>query len=71
MADVEKSQTDKPQFDGEWVRLGDCFPYIKNGYNVKQDKGMGGIPITRIETLSGGRFNRDRVGMPIFYPRMA
>ena len=23
---------------------------------------MGGIPITRIETLSGGRFNRDRVG---------
>ena len=57
-----QQQLSKPEFAGEWVKLGDCFPYIKNGYNVKQDKGMGGIPITRIETLSGGRFNRDRVG---------
>ena len=52
----------KPQFDGEWVKLGDCFPYIRNGYSVKQDKSTGGLPITRIETISGGRFNRDRVG---------
>ena len=44
------------------VRLGDCFPYIKNGYNVRQGKDKGGMPITRIETLSDNRFNRDKVG---------
>lgn len=52
----------KPQFVGEKVRLGDCFPYIKNGYNVRQGKDKGGIPITRIETLSDNQFNRDKVG---------
>ena len=52
----------KPQFVGEMVRLGDCFPYIKNGYNVRQGKDKGGMPITRIETLSDNRFNRDKVG---------
>ena len=54
--------TNKPQFVGEMVRLGDCFPYIKNGYNVRQGKDKGGMPITRIETLSDNRFNRDKVG---------
>lgn len=43
-------------------RLGECFPYMKNGANIKQERGAGGIPITRIETLSGGVFNRDRLG---------
>ena len=52
----------KPQFSGGWVRLGTCFPYIKNGMNVKQQKEKLGIPITRIETLSSNRFNRDKVG---------
>lgn len=52
----------KPRFGGEKVRLGDCFPYIKNGYNVRQGKDKGGMPITRIETLSDNRFNRDKVG---------
>lgn len=52
----------KPQFVGEMVRLGDCFPYIKNGYNVRQGKDKGSMPITRIETLSDNRFNRDKVG---------
>ena len=36
--------------------------YVKNGVNIKQTKGAVGIPITRIETLSGGVFNRDRLG---------
>ena len=47
-----------------WVKkkLGDCFSYIKNGANIKQEKDAGGIPITRIETLSNGIFNRDRLG---------
>ena len=45
----------------EWElrKIGECFSYIKNGANTK---GAGGYPITRIETLSGGVFNRDRLG---------
>lgn len=45
-----------------YKKLGDCLSYIKNGANIKQTKGAMGIPITRIETLSGGVFNRDRLG---------
>lgn len=46
----------------EYKKLGECFTYIKNGANIKQKKNVDGYPITRIETLSGGVFNRDRVG---------
>lgn len=42
--------------------IGECFPYIKNGANIKQAKEGKGIPITRIETISGGTFHRDRMG---------
>jgi type I restriction enzyme S subunit len=45
-----------------YKKLGECFPYIKNGANIKQIKDAKGYPITRIETLSGGVFNRDRMG---------
>lgn len=43
-------------------KIEDCFISIKNGANVRQEKNAGGLPITRIETLSGGVFNRDRLG---------
>ena len=46
----------------ELKKIGECFSYIKNGANIKQTKGARGYPITRIETLSGGVFNRDRLG---------
>lgn len=46
----------------ETKELCDCLSYIKNGANIKQAKGASGIPITRIETLSGGEFHRDRLG---------
>lgn len=46
----------------EKQKIGDCFSYIKNGANIKQDKSQRGLPITRIETLSNGVFNRDRMG---------
>lgn len=46
----------------DYKKLGDCFSYIKNGANIKQKKDADGFPITRIETLSGGVFNRDRMG---------
>lgn len=45
-----------------YKKLGDCFSYIKNGANIKQIKNAQGLPITRIETLSGGIFNRNRLG---------
>lgn len=48
--------------DWNILSLGDCFEFIRNGANIKQEKGAGGIPITRIETLAGGVFNRDRLG---------
>ena len=51
----------------EYKKLGDCFPNIKNGANIKQIKGADGLPITRIETLSGGVFNRDRMGYAGIY----
>ena len=35
---------------------------IENGATIKQQKGSKGLPITRIETLSNNRFNRDRLG---------
>lgn len=44
------------------MRLGEVFSSINNGANIKQIKGATGIPITRIETLSNDKFNRDRMG---------
>lgn len=43
-------------------KLGDCLIMIENGAVIKQKKGAGGFPITRIETLSNDKFNRDRLG---------
>lgn len=36
--------------------------FLRNGANIKQTKGAGGYPITRIETLSNDMFNIDRLG---------
>ena len=43
---------------------------ITNGYVVKQSRDSnkaGGYPFTRIETLSNGKFNRDRMGYADIY----
>ncbi len=45
-----------------YKKLGECLSYIKNGANIKQTKSATGFPITRIESISGGVFNRDRLG---------
>lgn len=42
--------------------IDDCFYFIQNGANIKQSKIDGGYPITRIETISNDRFNRDKMG---------
>lgn len=52
----------EPKEGWAFKKLGDCFCSISNGANIKQIKGASGIPITRIETLSNDRFNRDRMG---------
>ena len=44
------------------IKLGDGISFIQNGAVITQKEGAGGIPITRIETLSNSRFNRDRLG---------
>lgn len=44
------------------IALGDAFEFIRNGMNVRQTKDAGGIPITRIETISAGSIDLDRVG---------
>ena len=52
-------------FEGEsyvQVSFGDICCFLRNGANIKQTKGAGGFPITRIETLSNDVFNTDRLG---------
>lgn len=44
------------------VLIGDCFERIKNGYSISNSKDMGGIPITRIETIANGEIDFNKVG---------
>lgn len=48
--------------DWQYKKIENCFHHIKNGANIKQDRQAEGLPITRIETLANGVFNRDRLG---------
>lgn len=43
-------------------KLGDIAIFIRNGANIKNDKSKGGIPITRIETISDGIVNENKMG---------
>lgn len=38
------------------------FEFIRNGMNVKQNKEVSGLPITRIETIWNGEVDQDRFG---------
>ena len=42
--------------------INECFFQIQNGANIKQGLENGGYPITRIETISNDKFNRDKMG---------
>lgn len=44
------------------ILFGDICVFLRNGANIKQTKGAGGYPITRIETLANDVFNVDRLG---------
>jgi len=45
-----------------WVELDDVLLKVANGISEKQNKENLGIPVTRIETISQGIINLDRVG---------
>lgn len=44
------------------VTFEDCTVFIRNGVSVKQDKKLGGIPITRIETISNQTIDKSKLG---------
>ena len=50
-----------------WCRLGELTEFIRNGISIKQDKNLKGYPITRIETISDGSINRQRMGYADIY----
>lgn len=58
-------------FDGrdgcEQKAFGDICLFLRNGANIKQFKGAGGYPITRIETLANDVFNKERLGYADIY----
>ena len=43
-------------------KLGNIAIFIRNGVNIKNDKSKGGITITRIETISDGIVNENKMG---------
>ena len=45
-----------------WCRLGEVCDFIRNGITIKQSKEVRGYPITRIETISKGNIDRNRMG---------
>ncbi|MBA2132957.1 restriction endonuclease subunit S [Capillibacterium thermochitinicola] len=54
---------------GKWpmVRIGDVCEFIRNGASIKQDNSKKGFPITRIETISNGVFDRSKMGYAGIY----
>jgi len=44
------------------VKLGEVCEFIRNGATIKNNKDAKGFPITRIETISDGTVNFDRMG---------
>ena len=46
----------------ELTKLEDVCEFIRNGVSIRQTKGANGLPITRIETISNGIVDRDRMG---------
>jgi len=43
-------------------KIKEAFHSIRNGANIKQDKSSGGIPVTRIETISESTIDLEKLG---------
>jgi type I restriction enzyme S subunit len=52
-----------PGFEGEWrsIQLGDVFDKVSNGVTYDASN-LEGLPVTRIETISNGTVNFEKVG---------
>jgi type I restriction enzyme, S subunit len=48
--------------DWQWVRLGDVCEKITNGTTFAQNPMKNGLPVTRIETISNGIIDTNRLG---------
>jgi len=46
----------------EWKGLGEILELIRNGISTKQNEEKEGYPVTRIETISKGKINREKIG---------
>lgn len=44
------------------IEMQECFSMIRNGANIKQGQVEGGLPITRIETISDETIDREKMG---------
>ena len=44
------------------AKLREVFPVIRNGASIRQTDGAGGLPITRIETISNREIDRSKFG---------
>ena len=55
------SETKVPEGWGS-IELGKCLNIIRNGYSGEQKKYQTNYPVTRIETISDGYIDFDKVG---------
>ena len=58
----EEEQPYQVPMNWEWTNLGCILEEVKNGTNVKQNKEMKGIPVTRIESLQNNSIDFYRIG---------
>ena len=59
----DKNETRRQLPDGwRWAKLGEVCLRISNGTSANQNQEKKGLPVTRIETISTGEINSERVG---------
>ena len=59
----QPTTTNRPLPEGwKWVRLGEVCEKITNGTTAIQNTEKKGFPVTRIETISSGLINEERIG---------
>jgi len=61
---VKLKETEIGQIPEHWqvVRLGDVLQLMRNGLTYRQERNHKGVPVTRIETISEGNINPNKVG---------
>ena len=61
---VPLQETEIGPLPKEWrvVRLGEVLQLMRNGLTYRQERNHKGVPVTRIETISDGNINPNKVG---------